>query len=146
MGSLTLPSAGPVYLDANVFIYSVERIEPYRSLLEPMWAAAQAKQFEIISSELVLLETLVKPFREGDTFLENLFRELFQAREMRLIPMTAALWEHAARLRSAIPSLKTPDAIHAASALSAGSALFLTNDPVFRRVSGLSVTLLSDLI
>ncbi len=25
MGSLTLPTAGPVYLDANGFIYSVER-------------------------------------------------------------------------------------------------------------------------
>ncbi len=37
MGRLTLPSTGPVYLDASGFIYSVERIEPYRTLLEPMW-------------------------------------------------------------------------------------------------------------
>jgi hypothetical protein len=42
MGTLTLPDAGPIYLDANGFIYSVERIEPYRSLLEPMWRQAQA--------------------------------------------------------------------------------------------------------
>ena len=35
MGSLTLPSIGPIYLDANGFIYSVERIEPYRTVLEP---------------------------------------------------------------------------------------------------------------
>ena len=61
MGSLTLPPAGPVYLDANGFIYSVERIEPYRTLLEPMWQLAQAGQFEVVSSELVILETLVKP-------------------------------------------------------------------------------------
>lgn len=32
MGSLTLPPAGPVYLDANGFMYSIERIEPYRTL------------------------------------------------------------------------------------------------------------------
>ena len=56
MGPLTLPAAGPIYLDANGFIYSVERIEPYRTLLEPMWAQAQAGQFEIVSSELVILE------------------------------------------------------------------------------------------
>ena len=36
MGSLTLPSSGPVYLDASGFIYSVERIQPYSDLLEPM--------------------------------------------------------------------------------------------------------------
>jgi len=29
MGRLILPENGPVYLDANCFIYSVERIEPY---------------------------------------------------------------------------------------------------------------------
>ena len=41
MGSLTLPSNGPVYLDASGFIYSVERIQPYSDLLEPMWRQAQ---------------------------------------------------------------------------------------------------------
>jgi len=61
MGVLTLPPTGPVYLDASGFIYSVERIQPYYHLLEPMWKAAQAQQFEIISSELTVLETLVKP-------------------------------------------------------------------------------------
>ncbi len=41
-------------------------LEPYRALLEPMWRLAQVGQFEIVSSELVLLETLVKPLRERD--------------------------------------------------------------------------------
>ena len=41
MGTLTLPSTGPIYLDASGFIYSVERIEPYCTLLEPMWRQAQ---------------------------------------------------------------------------------------------------------
>jgi predicted nucleic acid-binding protein len=143
MGSLTLPLAGPIYLDANGFIYSVERIEPYRTLLEPLWLLAQAGQFEIVSSELVILETLVKPLREGDTILENLFRALLFAREVRLMPATASLWEQAARLR-ATTGLKTPDALHAATALAVGSTLFVTNDGGFRRVSGLSVAVLDD--
>ena len=61
MGSLILPSSGLVYLDANGFIYSVERIEPYYTLLKPLWVAAAANQFKIISSELTLLETITKP-------------------------------------------------------------------------------------
>jgi hypothetical protein len=100
MGSLILPPNGPIYLDASGFIYSVERIEPYRTLLDPLWRQAQAGQFVIVCSDLVVLETLVKPLRYGDTAVERLFRELFDADEVMLIPTTRQLWEEAARLRA----------------------------------------------
>ena len=145
MGRLTLPSAGPVYLDASGFIYSVERIEPYRTLLEPMWLQAQTGQFSIVSSDLVVLETLVKPLREGDTVVELLFRSLFEASEVRLIPATRPLWEEAARLR-AETGLKTPDALHAAAALHAGCTIFITNGDDFRRLKELPVVVLDDLL
>ena len=64
MGPLTLPR-GPVYLDANGFIYSVELVEPYRTLLEPMWQQARAGEFDVASSNITVLETLVKPLRGG---------------------------------------------------------------------------------
>jgi len=51
--------------------------------------------------------------------------------------------EIAADLR-ATTRLKTPDAIHAATALDAGCALFVTNDPAFRRVPRLNVAVLSE--
>ena len=145
MGALTLPDDGPIYLDANGFIYSVERVEPYRALLAPMWRQAQAGVFNIVSSELALLETLVKPLREGNTVLEALFRRLFDANEVSLIPATRALWEEAARLR-AVTGLRTPDALHAATALRARCTLFVTNDGAFRRVTGLPVVVLDDFL
>ena len=144
MGPLTLPSNRPVYLDTGGFIYSAERIEPYRSLLEPMWRQAQAGQFVIVSSDLVVLETLVKPLRDGDTIVETLFRSLFDAIEVDLIPVTRSLWEKAALLR-AETGLKTPDALHAATALHAECTLFVTNDDDFRRVADLPVIVLDDL-
>ncbi len=64
---------------------------------------------------------------------------------MELIPATLAIWEDAARIR-ATTGLKTPDALHAASALQAGCALFLTNDSDYRRVQGLPITVLDDLV
>ena len=145
MGSLALPSTGPIYLDASAFIYSVELIEPYRELLEPVWRQAQGGQFTVVSSELVVLETLVRPLREGDAVVESLFRSLFEANEVRLIAVTRSLWEEAARLR-ADTGLKTPDALHAASALQAECTLFVTNDGDFRRVQGLPVVVLDDLV
>ena len=44
MGPLRLPPAGLVYVDANMLIYSVERIEPYRSLLETDVGAGSGRQ------------------------------------------------------------------------------------------------------
>ena len=145
MATLTLPTGGSIYVDANAIIYSVERIEPYRELLAPMWQEARAGQFTLASSELVVLETLIKPLREGNARLEMLFRSIFAAAEMDLIPATLAIWEDAARIR-ATTGLKTSDALHAATALSAGCTLFVTNDGDFRRVEGLPIVVLDDLV
>ncbi|MCC6444564.1 MAG: PIN domain-containing protein [Armatimonadetes bacterium] len=132
-------------MDANCVIYSVERIEPYDRLLQTVWQAAQSASIEIISSELTLLETLVKPIRSGDSQLERIFRELLlHSKEVRLLPISREILEYAARLR-AQTSIKTPDAIHAASALTSGCSLMLTNDPAFSKIANLNVTVLSEL-
>ena len=145
MERLILPPTGPIYLDAAAFIYSVERIEPYRTLLDPVWRQAQSGQFTIVSSELVVMETLVKPLREGNRVLEELFRSLFDSNEVTLIPTTRSIWEEAAAVR-AMTGLKTPDALHAAAARHADCKLFITNDSDFRRVRELSVAVLKDFI
>ena len=123
----------------------MERVEPYRTLLEPMWQQARAGEFDVASSDITVLETLVKPLREGDEVVEMLLRSMFDANEVSLIPATRELWEDAARIR-ADTGLKTPDALHAATALRAGCTAFITNDTDFRRVDGLPVVVLDDLV
>ena len=145
MGSLILPAGGQVYVDANAIIYSVERVESYHGLLAPMWEEAKAGRFTLASSELVALETLIRPLRDGNARLEMLCRSILAAAEMSLIPATLAIWENAARVR-AETGLATPDALHAATALRAGCAAFITNDTDFRRVGGLPVVVLDDLV
>jgi len=146
MGKLTLPRSGLIYLDTSPVIYSVEKIEPYHSLLQPMWLAAQTGDFILVSSELLLLETLVKPLQDADMVLEQSFRDLLiTSSEMQLIPISLPILETATRLR-ATTRIKTPDAIHAATALMSGCILFITNDKGFRRVPSLSVVVLSDML
>jgi len=145
VGSLTLPPSGIVYVDANSAIYSIEKIEPYNSLLLSMWQGAQAGDFRIVSSELLLLETLVKPLRTADAVLEASFRALLlSSHELRLMPITISILDSAAHLRAAT-GLKTPDAIHAATALAVGCDLFVTNDRNLTRVPGLAIALLDDI-
>ena len=145
MGSLAVPSAGLVYLDTNPIIYSVERHPAYWPLLEPLWQAAKGKTIEIVSSELALMETLVGPLKSGDTALASAYEQLFQQAQTRLLPITQPVLREAAGLR-ATTRLKTPDAVHAATAGQAGCVLFVTNDVSFRGVVSFPLVILDDLL
>ena len=144
MGTLEIPASGEVYVDANIDIYAVERIEPYFTLLGLLWHTASVGTISIVTSELTWLETLTKPLRDQDTRLAALFRDFLSVAEVTLLSTTLAIWEQAAQLRGL--GLKTPDAIHAATALHQQYCLFVTNDSIFQRVSNLSVTLLNTLV
>ena len=145
MGSIALPAAGDVYLDSNCFIYSGERVDPYDALLTPVWDASRTGKIRIVTSELTRLEVLVQPVRLGDAHLEALYRGMLKSsRDLSLVPISSAVLERALTLR-ATQGFKTPDAIHAATALITGCKLLVSNDPAFRRLSGIQVEILSDL-
>lgn len=146
MGTLTLPASGPVYVDANILIYRVEQVQPYLNASLPLWNALRMGSQPVVTSELSLLEVQVKPIQLGDATLQRLFRRiLYNVKGLTCLPITRQTLETAAQLR-ATNGLKTPDAIHAATALLAGCTLFVTNDPAFRRVPSLNVAILSDVI
>lgn len=137
MGQLTIPSGATVYADTSIFIYTIEEHPDYYDLLQPLWTQFQSSDLQLFSSELTLLETLVVPIRESDTDLIETYEQLLLFSQVQLLPITQAILREAANLR-ATTSLKTPDAIHAATALNQGCTLFLTNDSQFHTVSGLT--------
>jgi predicted nucleic acid-binding protein len=145
VGSLTLPASGLVYVDANPNIYTVEKHPVYGPLLVPLWQAAQAQTIEVVSSELALMETLVGPLKRGDTALEKDYEQALFGTDMRLMPITHTVLREAARLRTTT-KLKTPDALHLATAQGASCALFITNDSGFRGVAGMPLVILDDLL
>jgi predicted nucleic acid-binding protein len=145
MGALSLPASGLVYLDANPIIYTVEKHPVYGPLLQPLWQVAKARTIEVITSELALLETLVGPLKSGNTQLERDYEQALLGTDMRLLPITQSILREAARLR-ATTKLKTPDALHAATAHQAGCVLFVSNDVGFRGVASLPVVILDDLL
>lgn len=145
MGSLNIPESSLVYVDTSVVIYSVEKFPSYSPLLEPLWLSLSSGNIQMFSSELILMETLVVPLRNSDTTLINAYEQLLLSSEMQLIPIGQSILREAANLR-ATTSLRTPDAIHAATALSINCTLFLTNDKGFRNVPNLPVVVLSEVL
>jgi hypothetical protein len=77
MGSLSLPTSGPVYADALIFIYSVEKHPIYALTLRPLWEAVARGDLEVLSSELTLMETLIGPLKQGDAALETDYENFF---------------------------------------------------------------------
>lgn len=144
MGSLVLPESGVVYADTQILIYTIEKIAPYSDLLTPLWEASGRRKVVVATSELSVLEALVGPLKSGDERLAYIYEEFLNGTEIRLAPIDREILLEAARLR-AKTSLRTPDAIHAATALSLGCSLFLTNDSTFHSLDILPVKLLSTL-
>ena len=145
MGSLNLPASGIVYVDTAPVIYSVEKHPDYSALLDPLWDASELGQIRIVSSELILLETLTGAFKRNDRQLVADYEKVLTAAEIMLIPISSALLRQAARLRATI-NLKTPDAIHAATALANGCVQLITNDKDLKRVTMLDVVVLSEIV
>ena len=145
MGSLTVPSSGWVYVDAQVIIYTVEKHPVYFPLLQPLWQAVQSNTIDAATSELSILETLVGPLKKHDKSLGDTYDLFFQQPGIQLVPVTQLVLRMAAKLR-ATTKLRTPDAIHAASALVSKCVLLVTNDYGFRGLSGIPVVFLDDVL
>ena len=144
MGRLIPPETGRIYVDANTVIYRVENLEPYSSASSPIWEGLQDRSCELESSELTLLEVLVKPMKDENVALASVYRKiLLETVGLTCHPIDRAILEIAAILRARY-RLKTPDSIHAATALRHGSSMFLTNDTGFRKVEGLNVAILGE--
>lgn len=145
MGTLTIPESSLVYVDTAIVIYSVEKIPDYFPLLEPLWVKLNVGTLKIVNSELTLMEALVLPLRNRNSGLIQAYERLLLASEIQAIPVTQAVLKEAAHLRAST-NLRTPDAIHAATAISERCSVFLTNDADFRTVPNLPVVVLSEIL
>lgn len=145
MGQLSFPLGARVYLDTSPIIYSVEKHADYWQILISLWQSLKAGEIEAVTSELTLLETLVQPIRQNNQVLISAYETLLIKTEIELSPITLDILRDSANLRAA-ENLKTPDAIHSATATAANCQYLLTNDAAFKRVQNMSVVILSELL
>lgn len=131
---------GPTALDTALFVYYIEENEAFLPLVASIFEDVAAGRREVVTSSLTLLEVLVVPFRSGNLALAERYETyLSRSRGVRLVDIGRAELRMAAQLRALHPSVRTPDALQLATALSAGCRSFVTNDRVLPSVAGLKV-------
>jgi predicted nucleic acid-binding protein len=138
---MTLPAAAsprrvPVYgVDTMLFVYHFEEHPQFGPGATRLLHAAEHDRLRLVTSVLTLMEVLVVPKREGQEQLCHRYRELFASfPRLTVLSIDPAIAEVASDLRATY-TLRTPDALHLATAIVAGAEAFVTED---RRLSSIS--------
>ncbi|MBY0232363.1 MAG: PIN domain-containing protein [Gemmataceae bacterium] len=116
-----------VFLDSNIVIYSVEGNPLFAPRVIARFARAQAAGDTFMISDLTRLECLVGPLKKRDAAVEANFQAFFARPDVRVVAITAAVCDRAARIRAA-HNFKQMDSLQLASAVEHGADVFLTAD------------------
>jgi uncharacterized protein len=129
-----------IYVDAGIIIRLIEGSAGVRKPIEERLERLRSQERFIVTSRLSRLECRCKPLRDKNHRLLLLYDSFFTGPEVDVVDIGEAVVEMATNLRAA-SGLKTPDAIHAATALLAGVTEFWTADRDFRRCPELKIEL-----
>ena len=134
-------------LDTMIFIYFLERHPIYYELLCDFFTQIEKGNLRGLISSLVLAELLVPLYRTDRSKEANSLAELIDNfPNIEIVPLSSEIALEAARLRAKY-TIRTPDAIHAATALKGKAQILLTNDKHFLALTDeIQVILIKDLL
>lgn len=134
-----------LYVETAPFIYYTERRAGYVERMHTIFSEVSQNRIRVLTSAVTLTETLMKPLRENDAQLVRRYRTmLYRTRGLMLVSISPGIGDAAAELRARY-NLRTPDALHLATAVDYGCDAFLTNDGALKRVAEINVLVLDEL-
>ncbi len=93
-----------------------------------------------------MTELLVHPYRTHDVLkINELFALLSTYPNLEWVAPDLDIAARAAEIR-ALHRLRTPDALQAATAVHANATVFITNDPVFQRITNFETMILDKFV
>ena len=135
-----------IALDTSVFIYQLEADARYLALTDQIFTWIERPGGKAVTSTITMTELLVQPYRVADQQQADEFYVLLSTYpNLEWMAPNLEIADRAAKLR-ALHGLRTPDALHAATAVHAGATGLVTNDPVFERVKDFETLLLDKLL
>jgi predicted nucleic acid-binding protein len=135
-----------IAVDTCVFVYLMERNPRYFDLVNAVFESIESGKSSAVTSTVVLTEILVQPYRnENLPQAEAFYGLLTTLPNLEWVPPSLPIANLAAALRASY-RMQTPDALIAATAVLRGASAFLTNDPIFRRITSLEVLILDEYV
>jgi predicted nucleic acid-binding protein len=130
-----------IALDTNLFIYHLEGNPAHAASTASLFGKIEAGRLSAVASVLVLHEILAGVHKAGHSDEAPRYRDLLLAfPNLEFLPYDAHAASISADLRARY-ALRTPDAVHLATAIVAGADAFVTNDAALRRVREIRVKL-----
>lgn len=121
-------------LDTNIFILAYDKKTPKGDRARELLQKNKEANSKIFISVIVIEEFLVRIYKE------ELEKDILKYEDfitaggfITVVDVNRQIARTAAKIRAEYPSLRTPDAIHLASAISAGVNTFITTD---KRIPG----------
>ena len=140
-----LQSTQRLYLDTAPLIYYFEEYSSYISKMDRIFDLIARTPVVTFSAVHILTEVMVKPLQTGNHELAQEYRDILVHSDAHtLVSITVPIAESAADLRARY-NLRTPDALHVATAISAGCDALLTNDSQLKQVQEFSILVLDEL-
>lgn len=125
-------------VDTVVFVYFLEHHPRHYAKAKTLFQRIETGELTGVISTLVFAELLVPAYRANDMErAEMLIQLLTSFPNLQALPLTSEISAEAARLR-AVHGMRTPDAIHAATALKMNVDGIITNDRGFLRLADLT--------
>jgi predicted nucleic acid-binding protein len=142
----TLRSYQVLGLDTMIFVYHFEDHPAFAPLTEPLFEAIDRGEILAELSVLLAGEVLAGAKKAADNEMLLRYGHIFsEFPNLTLHDADMRVMEKMSDLRVAY-GLKTPDAIHVATALLHGAQAFVTNDAELKRVNELDVLVLEDYV
>lgn len=143
--SAALANVRKLYLDTAPLIYYVEEHPAYVDRMEQVITFIEDNHIAAASSVISLTEALYQPILQGRNDLEQAYRTiLLDSQYFYLLAVSQDIADSAAHIRVKY-NLRTPDALHVATANVSSCDAFLTNDKGLRKVTEVAVLVVDDL-
>lgn len=129
-----------LFLDACSIIYLIESQQQQGQATRLLITQALQNKTQLMVSRLSFLECRVLPLKEKNTGLLSSYNRFFQLPSIHIIELTADVVNLATDLRANYSqSLRTPDALQVACALSVQADQFLTGDKKLSAIEEIDV-------
>lgn len=135
-----------IAFDTSICIYFFEGHQKYYHIVKQLFQAVENEQIIVYYSALLLTELYAGPLKKGDRSIVENWNKYFKHYPSFYMKSVDEKIAYKAAILRAKYMIKTPDALHIATAIEEKVSFFLTNDKNLKKITEIQVMCLEDLL